>query len=261
MRLFVLLLLVAGLAPAEDEEDLAAIQGKPDPTRPGGLEIPDPGTKVEDASVARQEVSRFQKERKASGKDRTKFIELLGRLGEWDHPIVLNEAKKYVRHSDHKVAVAAIVAVARQATSQDKAGAALYKCMSDKRTSIVCAALVGMGKLGYDKASVKKKAYALHRKDTGEMHKAAARYFGYVKDKDAFRMLAENLDEPTGAANPDDPSNPPASYWKEKWMDWARNIYYTRWAINQLVPGETFETTKEAKDWAETEGREHGIEW
>ena len=32
-------------------------------------------------------------------------------------------------------------------------------------------------------------------------------------------------------------------------------------ALSEIVPGETFETTAEAKQWAETQGKEHGIEW
>lgn len=256
-------LLIAGLAAfAEDEEsDLAKMQQKADPSLPGGIEIPDAGTKVEDSAVARQEVSRFKKEMKEAKNDATKMIELLTRLGDWDHPLVLAEAGRYVRHKHHNVAAAAIVACARQASSADKAGSMLYKCLSDKRTTVICAALVGMGKLGYDKSSVRRKAESYFTQDTDERHKAAARYFGYIQDKSAFRMLAEHLDEPTGPANPNDPTNPPASYWKKKWEDWARNVYYTRWAIAQLVPGETFETTAEAKMWAEQHGAEHGIEW
>jgi HEAT repeat protein len=208
--------------------------------------------------VARNEVERFRKEW-AEAKD--KRVELLGRLGDWDHPLVLAEAQKYTRDKDHTVAVAAIVAVARQAASKDKAGAALFKTFNgDKRTNVVCASLVGMGKLGYDSPAVRKKAHALLARDTKETFRAAARYLGYVKDKTAFRALAEQLDEPV-PANPSSPSNPPASYWKEKWEDWARNYHYVRWAISELVPGETFETTKEAQQWAEAHGKEHAIEW
>ena len=109
----------------------------------------------------------------------------------------------------------------------------------EKRTSVIWAALVGMGKLGYDKASVRKKAKSFQTSGDGETHKAATRYFGYIKDKSAFRMLAEHLDEQRALA-PDSPSNPPASYWKERWINWSKNVYYTRWALAQIVPGETF---------------------
>lgn len=261
MRVAFAFLLAASVLFAEDEKDLAAMRGKPDPTKPGGIEIPDPGTKIEDASVARREVVRFQKAMKAAKNNRGKQVELLQRLGDWDHPLILAEARKYVRHKDHTIAVTAVVACARQASSADKAGAALAQCLNDKRTSVVCAALVGLGKLGYDKKSVRKKAYAFHSQSTDERHKAATRYLGYIRDKSAFRMLAEELDEPTGPANPNAPNNPPASYWKEKWIEWSRNVYYTRWALSRIVPGETFETAQEAKMWAEQEGRKHGIEW
>lgn len=259
MRSCVAVILGAALAWAEDDlQALADLRDKPDPTRPGGIEIPDSGTAVEDPAVARQEVERFRKE----WDDKARRVELLGRLGEWDHPLVLAEAQKHVRNKDVRVAVAAIVAVARQKASQEKAGAILFKTLNgDKRTNVTCACLVGMGRLGYDTPAVRKKAHAFLEKDTKDAFRAAARYLGSVKDKEAFRALAENLDEPQSMANPNDPTNPPASYWKEKWEDWARNVYYVRWAINQLVPGETFETSKEAKQWAEEHGRDHGIEW
>lgn len=261
MRVWTILLLACLAVHADEESDLAKMRERADASRPGGIEIPDPGTKIEDSSVARQEVSRFRKEMRAAKDDPEKQIELLTRLGDWDHRLILDEARKHVRDRHHHVAAAAIVAVARQASSADKAGSTLYKCLRDDRTTVICAALVGMGKLGYDKASVRRKAYSYFQQDTDERHKAATRYLGYIKDKSAFRMLAEHLDEPTGPSNPNDPSNPPASYWKKKWMDWATNVYYTRWAISQLVPGETFETKSEAQLWAEKHGADHGIEW
>ena len=105
-----------------------------------------------------------------------------------------------------------------------------------------------------------KEAQSLFVRDTKETHKAATRYFGYIKYKPAFRMLAEKLDEPH-PKNPNDPNNPPESYWKERWQEWDSNVPHTRWALSQLVEGETFELAAEAKEWAEKHGKEHGIEW
>jgi len=176
-----------------------------------------------------------------------------------DHPKVFKEASKYVRDKNHRVATAAIICIARQKTSGEKAAKFLHRILDkEKRTNLLCAAMVGMGVLGYDRAydDVKK----IFVKDMYEQRKAAARYFGYTKAKEAFRLLAEQLDEPV-ATNPNDPDNPPASVWEERWKAWKENEKAVHWAISQLVEGETFETTLEAKKWAEANGKDHGIEW
>ena len=102
-----------------------------------------------------------------------------------------------------------------------------------------------------------KKQWTKSRK---EPHKAAARYFGYTRAKQAFRLLAEELDEPH-PSNPNDPNNPPSSWWEERWKEWKENEKAVQWALAQMVEGETFETTAEAKEWAEKSGKKHGIKW
>jgi hypothetical protein len=254
VRPLVALLLLPGLVLAEDAPP------KPEKKTAAEIEIPDPGTAVQDPAVARQEVARFDKEMRET-KDPAAEVALLQRLGNWDHPEILKAATKYTKDKERDVAVAAVVVVARQGKSKEAAGRTLLGLMkTEKRTDIVCAALVGLGKLGIDGKSAVNEAEKLFQRDTKETHKAATRYFGYVKWKPAFRGLAERLDEPA-PSNPNDPNNPPESWWKERWEEWNSNVPHTRWALAQIVPGETFEKTAEAKEWAETEGRKHGIEW
>jgi hypothetical protein len=255
--LFALFALAGALA-AEDTK-----AGDKEPARKktaAEVEIADPGTAIEDAAVARQEVARFEKEMREA-EDAAAEVKLLERLGGWDHPEVFKAAAKRVKDKEREVAVAAIVAVARQGKSKEAAGRTLLGLLkAEKRTDLVCAALVGLGRLGIDSKAAIGEAMKLFQRDAKETHKAATRYFGYVKYKPAFRMLAEKLDQPK-PANEADPNNPPESYWKERWEEWDSNVPHTRWALAQLVPGETFETTAEAKLWAESEGKEHGIEW
>ncbi|MHC4549039.1 MAG: hypothetical protein ACYTEZ_09685 [Planctomycetota bacterium] len=256
MRRWLLLLLVPALLWAEDEK----AEEKPRRKKAGDLEIPDPGTPIEDSSVARQEVALFHKGMSKAASDQRR-IELLQRLGNYDHPQIVTAATKYLKHKSHPVAVAAVVVCARQSKAGAKAGSALLKRLKkEKRPSVVCALFVGMGKLGYEHKTAVKEALRYFRRDTKETHKAAARYFGYVRYKAAFRLLAEHLDEPI-AKNPNDPTNPPASWWKERWLEWESNVKWTRWALGRLVPGETFDSEEEAKQWAETEGGKHGIAW
>ncbi len=259
---FHLLALLVLVGTASSQDDLAERVGKPDPTLAGGVEIADPGLKIEDDGNAREAVARFQKESKEVRKDDAKVIEKLQWLGGFDHPLIHAEAKKWIKDRNHNVSVAAVVAIARQASDRERAGGTLLATMkAEKRTNVICACLVGMGRLGYDNKAAYREAEKYYAKDTGETHKAATRYFGFLKAKEAFRMLAEKLDEPRSSMSPDDPRNPPASYWKERWIEWAGNVYYTRWALKQIVEGETFEATKEAQQWAESTGKEFGIKW
>ena len=260
MRLLLVLLLVPAFLFAQDQKAGEKRDAKPKKKRAGELDIPDPGTPIEDSATARQEISLFVAGMRKAESDKRR-IELLQRLGNYDHPEIVKAAGKYLKHKNHPVVIAAVVTCARQARAKDKAGSALLKQLKkEKRPKVLCALLIGLGKLGCLHKRAVKEAVKYHDRDTTETHKAATRYFGYVKYKPAFKRLASNLDEPM-PDNPDDPTNPPASWWKERNGEWNTNVPYTRWALARIVPGETFDSEEEAKQWALTEGREHGIEW
>jgi len=258
MRPLLALLLVSAVVWAQAKP--APEAQKPKKPKAGDIQIPDPGARIEDSSVASREVARFQTAFKAA-KTQKERLEALEALGRWDHPLVLKAAARLLRDRDWKVAVKAAVVCARQASCKGKAGKTLLGALKrEKRTNVACAELVGMGRLGFRSRSSIRVAIKYIRRDTTETHKAATRYLGYIKYKEGFRLLAEFLDEPA-PKRPDDPKNPPASYWKARWYEWDSNVPYTRWALSQFVPGETFETRREAKEWAETEGRKYGIKW
>jgi hypothetical protein len=260
MKLWLVLLLGPALLFAQDEKAGEKQEEKPKRKLAGDLDIPDAGTPIEDSATARQEVSLFEKGMRKAGSDKRR-IELLQRLGNYDHPDIVRAAGKYLKHKSHPVAVAAVVTCARQSKAKDKAGNLLLKHLKkEKRPHVICALLIGMGKLDFVHKTAVKEALKYYDRDTKETHKAATRYFGYIKYKPAFKRLASNLDEPM-PENPDDPLNPPASWWKERWTEWNGTVAYTRWALARIVPGETFDSEEEAKQWALSDGREHGIEW
>lgn len=254
MRLLSALLLLVMPLLAEEEAKPAE---EPPPKGAGDIEIGDPGTKIEDAKVARDTVARFEAEFKAA-KGPEERVAAVKKLGDWDHAEVLKCATRLLDDRNLDVAKEAAVVCARQRDTA-KAGAALHAALKkDNRNEMAAVLLVALGKVNWTKAY--KEAEKWFQKDTGEVRKGAARYFGYIRAKTAFRMLAEALDEPR-PADVNSPTNPPASYWKARWEEWNRYVPHVRWAISQLVEGETFETRKEAEDWARAEGRKHGIEW
>jgi len=254
VRLLPLLLLA--VAPAlGDAEPAQEAETKPVP--PGEVVVGEAGVKVEDPAVARDKVQRFQDAYKAAEEDVAK-ADVVRKLGDWDHPEILKALAKLLDDRNRFVAVEAALACARQGDAA-KAGAALHRALqNEKRPDVACALLVALGRTGHTRAY--RDAEKWFRKDTAEPRKAAARYFGATKAKEAFRLLAEQLDEPR-PARIDDPKNPPASWWKERWEEWNSNLPYVRKALSELVPGETFDTRQEAEEWARAEGRKHGIEW
>ena len=257
MRGLVALLLLAAVSGAGDKDEAQK------EASPGEIEIGDPGAAIEDTAVAKREIARFSEKMKAATDDAER-VALLTRLGGWDHALVFRAASKYVRHKREPVAIAAIIACARQSTSSS-AGAFLFKAIArEKREPVICALWVATGRRGYDKTSAYNAAMKVLQNKKGEVLKAATRYVGYIKAKKAFRVLAELLKEPSRSLPPG-PSGEvrvmPASYWQAIYDSWSANLPHVRWALSQLVPGETFETKDEAREWAESEGRKHGIRW
>lgn len=228
---------------------------------PGDVEIGEPGVEIKDESLAKAEVKVFDAAyaKAKHAKDFNACVDLLLGLGKKDHPLILDAAKKRATDRNIWIATAAAVCIARQKSSAPEATRCLLALVRRSRsTKVRCAAVVGLGTLGY--TSAYHDAERLYKKDMGELRKACARYFGYTKAKAAFRLLAEELDEPFPEAI-DSPGNPPSAWWKRRWHAWKENRKAIQWAINQLVEGETFETTTEARKWAEAHGKEHGIDW
>ena len=262
MKLLLPLLLFAFLAQAKDE----SAEGEGTKTGPGDIKIEDPGAPIDDKNVAKDYATRFREKMKAAKtpEDRAK---LLSRLGDYDHSEIYRAASKFVKNKSEAVAIAAISTCARQSQSKAKAGGYLFKAMgNEKRPAVVCALLVGIGHLGYDKKNAYKLAEKIFRRDTTETHKAAARYFGYVKAKAAFRMLAEKLDEPKNTAPPQGRKKTPILSEEDRkklCYEWKSAVPYVQWALSEIVPGETFDSTAEAKLFVAEDGvkKKFRIDW
>ncbi len=262
MKLLLPLLLFASLTRAED----APVEGDAKKTGPGDIKIEEPGAPIDDKKVAKDYATRFREKMKAA-KTPEERVKLLTELGEYDHPEIYRAASKYAKNKSEAVAVAAIVTCARQSKSKARAGGFLFKAVgTEKRPAVVCALVVGIGHLGYDKKNAYKLAEKLFRRDTTETHKAAVRYFGYIKAKAAFRMLAESLDEPKNTTAPQGRKKSPVLSEEDRkklWYEWKAAVPHVRWALSEIVPGETFDSTAEAKMFVAEDGvkKKFGINW
>ena len=231
----------------------------------GEIVIGDPGVKVTDSSVARKKVSQFKAEAKKT-KDKQVQAEALRKLGDWDHAEILKEASKRLKSKNRFMAVEAAIVVARQ-SDKKTAGHKLMKAMkAEKRHDVICAQLVALGAAGNEKAFKPALKWLHYKTDESrnEPRKAAARYFGMVKAKAAFKDLATYLDDPEkrNTLDVDDGMNPPAAVWKKRWEAWGAYVPYVREAIKAIAEGESFETTSEAREWAKTrDAKKLGIKW
>ncbi|MFQ5844916.1 MAG: small multi-drug export protein [Planctomycetota bacterium] len=231
----------------------------------GEIEIGEPGTKLEDAGVARRKVAEFKAGLRKT-KDKLERASLMRKLGDWDHPEILKAAAACVGKKNRFLAIEAAVVLARQSDRQ-KAGAKLVSSLKkEKRHDVICALLVACGTVQSTKAAKLAEPWLRYETDEprNELQKAAIRYYGLVKAKGAFRSLATLLDDPQKRSpyGVDDPNNPPASVWEKRWKAWEANDPYVRRALQRITDGETFETTAEAKAWAQTpEAKKLGIKW
>ena len=77
--------------------------------------------------------------------------------------------------------------------------------------------------------------------------------------------MAEKLDEPKNTNPPVGKKKLPVLSKAERrklWYEWKAAYPHVHWAMSEMIPGETFETTREARDWAlSKDGKKHKIKW
>lgn len=89
------------------------------------------------------------------------------------------------------------------------------------------------------------------------IQKALLRLVSTHRETEAWPILLRNLDEPA-PADPDSPTNPPASYWEARWKSWQiwrGDVKEAMFAIT----GQRFSTASEAREWAKKNGKKVGL--
>ena len=166
---------------------------------------------------------------------------------------------KLCKDKDVKVVEAAIGALGNQPfkKSQD----ALIKLVRNPRyafdETLGPELMRSLGKVGWSKSHYEILRDLFDDADK-KTKKAMFEMFAAQKEVRAFSLFADNLEEPR-PANVNSPSNPPASYWKKRWEEWSYYKAVVRKGMTTLT-GQSFATTKDAKEWAETkEARKAGF--
>lgn len=85
------------------------------------------------------------------------------------------------------------------------------------------------------------------------------RYAREAKDKRMCRLLAEEIDTPL-ATDVNSPSNPPAAWWERRWKMW-RDYHAEAVEALEVITGETFKTTNDAKEWFQSHESRFGFRW
>lgn len=117
-------------------------------------------------------------------------------------------------------------------------------------------AIRSLGYIGYGDDF--KSLYDLfYKHGSKEVRKAIIEAVGRQKDKRAVGILISVLDQPH-PKDPHDPSNPPASWWQDKFVEWS---FFKDDAIAALeaITGQRFYNSETATEWAESEGKKLGI--
>jgi hypothetical protein len=132
----------------------------------------------------------------------------------------------------------------------------LHKPTREDKPQLASHLIETMGKLGYTKLwkEIESEFRSFRNK---EIMRASVRYFGLTKEKRVAKMLCDHIDEPA-PGNVNDPNNPPASYWKARWDAWSYMRDDVVIALREIT-GQTFDTSKQARDWIKDHGRRIGI--
>lgn len=80
-----------------------------------------------------------------------------------------------------------------------------------------------------------------------DLVRASVHYFGKTKFKRAVPLLIELVPEPQ-PKNPNDPKNPPATYWAERVKLWHASEGWVRWALKEIT-GKEYRSYREWDAW------------
>ncbi|MCB9881521.1 MAG: HEAT repeat domain-containing protein [Planctomycetes bacterium] len=198
--------------------------------------------------------------KKSSLGERLRAVE---KLGKKRHEKFVSELSK-VLDKDPDGLVRAEAAKSMAAQRSPKAGAALLDALkkvdTEKDQVVLLAILENLVDVGYSSRFFDPlSTMFLNEKTTASVQQKIIQVFDQVKEKRAFRLLVDHLDEPI-PEDVDDPSNPPAAWWEARWKRWSVWRYDVRKALKNLT-GIRLENSKLYRKWAELEGKEQGFEY
>ena len=248
----------------------------PEPADPGADEAEEPPEPVPTAEAQRlaKLLDRAAKRRKAAD-----VLPVLEELANRSHASFVKPLSKMLKHESSKVALAAADALQAQRPANEKDRKKLLKAIwktgwhdrANKRRYVVQGRIPliegTITKKPIDEKSFKevKRMWARVLGDPKERYAPAlisvCEYVALVKDKRFCRLLAEEIDDPTAAdIAVNSPSNPPREWWERRWKMWKPMKAPVVEALEELT-GQSFKSTKVAKEWFKENEKEFGFSW
>jgi hypothetical protein len=210
-------------------------------------------------------------------RDAADVLPVLRDLEGLSHPGFQKPLLKLLGHAQPDVALAAADRLADQVVPDERDAAKLARAVwkagwvdranKDRlRVRARClVAIAAVTKTPLDKGDFDD-VEALWRRVTTEPDRVNApvlvdvcRYVRLSGDKRLCRWLGEELDEPN-ATDVHSGTNPPASWWEERWYLWNGVVKDVVETLHVLT-GETFKTSEQAKAWFEAHEQDFGFHW
>lgn len=201
----------------------------------------------------------------AQAKDPEKLAAAVAQMQERRHDAFVPVIRRYVDSDDPKVQAAAITAAAsHELKDLEKTVRKILKSKPKKQggppaLGVVATACVDylarLGFAGEEEFVLKEQLTALIADErrikaswSRELVRAALHYLGKNKFKPAVPFLIEEMLPTPTPADPNDPKNPPASYWEARTKLWHEHESWTRWALKEIT-GQEFRSVREWQAW------------
>jgi len=197
-------------------------------------------------------------------KEATKIVPAVEPLIEKSNEKFFKDLAKLAKHKNQNVRVVALRALGSQKEPAKKITSTLFGILRAKPFQhsgpTLAMAIDSLRRQKVDKKQVADEIESHFTKaKQPETMKAAVRYFGDMLMKDKVKKLIPWVEQPQ-PANPNSPTNPPASYWKRMWEIW-NEIKETVWYSLETITGKDFKTRREWEKWSRsTEAKRMGID-
>jgi hypothetical protein len=238
------------------------IREQVDPPAPPKAPEPPPIKVLTDAE-ARTQVAEWRKVRGNRNANLQQRMEAIQALAQGSHRTLVAPLRDAVLH-ESAVTVRRLAAEGLAHQPQREARAALLVLLKDKKVTdngpVTGSVITALSAAGYQPADwdmLEKLFGRNYETEWVPMQKAILALAIKHKEKQAAQLLLDNLDEPA-PVDVDDPSNPPAEYWKARWHAWASwkgDVAEGMFAIT----GQRFGSGKEARNWLRENGPRQGI--
>jgi HEAT repeat protein len=227
-------------------------------SRPAEAPASRPAIRVLADEEARQAVARFEQTARKK-LDMGQKMQAVEDLAQGAHPRIVRTLDAVLKKEPvPSVRLAAARALADQPPKESRQVilAAIKDKKNDDQPQVLEALVRSLDRASYESGDVELLARLFDRGEA-TLQKAIIQCFGNHAEKEAVKLLLENLDEPI-PAEVQPLHNPPASYWEKRWKAWKAWLPDLKEAL-KTITGQEFQDSKTAKNWLRQNGARIGV--